>query len=224
MTEIGPILLFLVVVSGIFALSAFASHRRRQQWQAMAEQFGFRAVEGDPLAIRENEPGFALFGLGHSKKVLRTMEGRSGEVALTVFDYRYKTGSGKHQSTHTLSAIAAELPIDCPRLAIRPEHFGDRIAASLGFDDIDFESDAFNRRFHVKGADKKFAYDICHPGMMEYLIEVPEFCWELLGRRLLLYSRRLKTFDADELVRSLRTLDGFVTRLPNYLTSRGPDH
>ena len=221
MSEAGPILLFLVVVAGIFALAAYSADQRRKQWQAMAEQVGFRAAEGDPRSIRENEPGFALFDLGHSKTVLRTMEGRSGDVALTVFDYRYKTGSGKHQVTHTLSAIMADLPIDCPRLAIRPEHFGDRIAASLGFDDIDFESDAFNRRFHVKGAEKRFAYDICHPGMMEFLIEVPEFCWELLGRRLLLYSRRLKTFDAEELGRSLRALDGFVARLPDYLTSRG---
>ena len=40
---------------------------------------------------------------------------------------------------------------------VRPEHVFDRLASFLGFDDIDFESVEFSKRFMVKFADRKFA-------------------------------------------------------------------
>ena len=88
---------------------------------------------GQTLRVTATEPGFALFDLGHSRRVLRTMQGGRDGVPITVFDYRYKTGSGKDESTHTLTAMLAGLPIRCPHLRIRPEHFGDRIASVFGF-------------------------------------------------------------------------------------------
>jgi len=44
----------------------------------------------------------------------------------------------------------------------------------FGFDDIDFESAEFSRQFHVTAADKRWAYDIIHQRMMEYLMAAPE--------------------------------------------------
>ena len=46
----------------------------------------------------------------------------------------------------------------------------DKIAGALGFHDINFESSEFSRKFHIKCADKKFAYDVIHPRMMEFLL------------------------------------------------------
>lgn len=40
----------------------------------------------------------------------------------------------------------------------------------FGFDDIDFESVEFSRKFFVKSPDKRFAYDVIHPAMMEFLL------------------------------------------------------
>ena len=57
-----------------------------------------------------------------------------------------------------------------PDLLIRPEGFFDKVAGAFGFDDIDFESEEFSRAFFVKSSDKRFAYDVLHPRMLELLM------------------------------------------------------
>jgi hypothetical protein len=57
-----------------------------------------------------------------------------------------------------------------PDLLIRREGIFDKIAGVLGFDDIDFESSEFSRKFCVKSGDKRFAYDVIDPRMMEFLL------------------------------------------------------
>lgn len=42
--------------------------------------------------------------------------------------------------------------------------------------DIDLESIEFSDAFVIKSADRRFAYDICHTQMMEYLLEHRDFC------------------------------------------------
>jgi hypothetical protein len=56
-------------------------------------------------------------------------------------------------------------------LFIRRENLFDKVAGFLGFDDIDFESAEFSDRFIVKSRDKRFAYDVLHPRMMEFLLD-----------------------------------------------------
>ena len=216
MNESWPIVLFVLVFVAIIAGGATRPTSGGSSGRRWATRLGLSASEGDPFGIREAEPGFQLFDLGHGKKVLRVLDGRWGGVPVRVFDYRYKTGSGKEESTHTLTALLAELPVRGERLRIRPEHFGDWIASAFGFDDIDFEYEEFNRRFHVSG-DKRFAYDICHPALIEFLLGAPEYCWELLDRHLLLYANRRSTFDPDEVERSLDLAAGFVGLIPDYL-------
>lgn len=132
-----------------------------------------------------------------------------------LFDYRYTTGSGKNQTTHRLSALIARVDVHCPYLLIRPESFFDKVGDFLGFGDIDFEFEEFNRRFHVKGPDKKFAYDICHSGMMDFLIQHDRLTWELSGNWLLLYG--LGTFDPAEIDCCLTAIVGFLANTPQYL-------
>jgi hypothetical protein len=49
----------------------------------------------------------------------------------------------------------------------------------LGYDDIDFESVEFSKAFTVRSKDKKFAYDICHPRMMDYMLNHPYITIEI---------------------------------------------
>ena len=57
-----------------------------------------------------------------------------------------------------------------PDLFIRREGIFDSVKRAFGFDDIDFESAEFSKRFFVKSSDKRFAYDVIHPKMMEFLL------------------------------------------------------
>jgi hypothetical protein len=213
--------IMVIFAAGVLWLAHLEAERRRKMWAEIAARHGFVHHEGDPLRLREQNPGFALFQVGHSKRVLHTLEGERQGRPVVVFDYRYTTGSGKHQATHRRTGVLADLPFHAPRLRIRPEHLGDAFAAALGFDDIDFESDLFNRKYHVSSDDKRFAYDVCHPRLMEFLVAAEGHCWELNGRRLLFFSNRMKDFDAFELEHALLLLDGFLDRLPAHLAATG---
>src|SRR5205085_4299284 len=83
-------------------------------------------------------------------------------------DYSYKitrsNGKTTSTSTYRFSYLIVKVPFpDTPGLLIRPETLMDKVAGALGFDDIDFESEEFSRRFLVKSPDKKFAYDVVSP-------------------------------------------------------------
>jgi len=61
-----------------------------------------------------------------------------------------------------------------PELRIYPEQGG--FFGRESRTDIDLDSVEFTDAFVVKSPDKKFAYDICHPRMMDYLLRNPQFC------------------------------------------------
>lgn len=91
-------------------------------------------------------------------------------------DFRYKVreGSGKsrHTRTYKFSYLILHLPfVKLPSLLIRQERVFDRLAGVIGFDDIDFEPHEFSQRYYVKSDDKRFAYDVVHPRMMQCLLE-----------------------------------------------------
>jgi hypothetical protein len=213
---IGWIFVAIVIVGIIIAVNAYLQYQRREMWRQIAERYGLRYYSADPFNLPDRYQ-FALFQHGHSKKVYNCLDGKYEGVPVTLFDYRYVTGSGKSQQTHDLSAVLAELQIDCAHLVIRPEGVLDRFAALFGFGDIEFESDEFNRAFNVKGDDKKFAYDICHPDMMEFLLQNRTMTWELRGRHVLLYSWEMGNFNAQNVNTCLHLVTGFVSRIPSYL-------
>ena len=139
---------------------------------------------------------FAVFEKGHSRRSCNHMAGElrvwDREIGVTLADYRYRitSGSGKHRSTRTYetSFLLARLPFPAglPDLRVRREGFGDKIAAAVGFDDIDFESDEFSRRFHVSCADRRFAYNLIDPRMLEHLLDIDPPDFEIRGDLLLL--------------------------------------
>ena len=71
-----------------------------------------------------------------------------------------------------------------PELTIAREGFFSKIAQSLGYDDIDFESHEFSRKFCVRSKNKKFAYDFCHARLMEYLLANEDLAIEIEGTAL----------------------------------------
>ncbi|HEX6963582.1 MAG TPA: hypothetical protein VF175_17070, partial [Lacipirellula sp.] len=122
---------------------------------------------------------------GHSAYAYNTL---SGSLAaddavwpVQLGDFHYATTSTTTDSKgntrtqthhHYLSYVILQTPyLEAPELFIRREGFFDKIAGFFGFDDIDFESAEFSKRFVVKGSDKRFAYDVIHPRMMEFLLD-----------------------------------------------------
>jgi hypothetical protein len=89
------------------------------------------------------------------------------------------------------------------------------VLQAFGYDDIDFESHEFSRKFCVRSKDKKFAYDVCHARMIEYLLANDDLNIEIENMTLALaYSGVLK---AEEIEPNLRRLVEVRELMPKYL-------
>jgi hypothetical protein len=169
----------IVLVAGLAYMAWLAEKKRREALMALAAQLGWRF---DPRRDRDHDDEYAhfeIFRRGHSRAAYNTLTGeveiggRRFPAKMGDFLYKITTSTGKSTTTRTyrFSYLILHLPYGgVPDLLIRREGVLDKIAGAFGFDDIDFESAEFSRRFCVKSPDKRFAYDVVHPRMIEFLL------------------------------------------------------
>lgn len=177
--------LVILVVGGFIALIGFvaylswkAEQKRRQELEALAHELGLRFHEGKDSDHDDEYEQFEIFRRGHSRVAMNTLSGaldlfaQRCEVRCGDFRYKVTRSNGKSTSTTTynFSYLIVHPPWDTPPLLIRPEGLFDKIKGAFGFDDIDFESIEFSKKFYVQSGDKRFAYDVLHPRMMEFLL------------------------------------------------------
>jgi hypothetical protein len=126
---------------------------------------------------------FKLFRRGDKRRAYNTLlgsitvNGKPWTVKLGDFSYTEysKRGVTRRKSgfsiTNRFSYLIVVLPYkNVPDLLVRRERMLDALKSGFGADDVDFESAEFSRKFFVKSADKKFAYDVIHGGMIEFLL------------------------------------------------------
>jgi len=214
------LLTFFVVAAVVGIIWTFyAAKKRREALAALAAGMGLEFSPGDPFGICRRYSIFDWIAQGHSQKAYNVIYGRIGNYEVRAFDFTYRTteGSGKdrREVTHFFSAVIFDTPGAFYPLLIRPEGFLDRIAGAFGFDDIDFESDEFSRRFYVKCADKRFAYDVIHPRMMEFLLARRCPSLQLSGVSVMLYTGA--TFKPEEFRYYISFVKEFLDLFPEYL-------
>ncbi|MGH7751906.1 MAG: hypothetical protein ACREN5_03740 [Gemmatimonadales bacterium] len=168
--------LFAVAAVGAVVLSWYLGHKRREALAALARELGW-LFSPDKNPSLGGYGRFDVFAQGRSRYAYNTLRGSAAIAGksydIQMGDYRYTTGSGKNQHTHHLSYLLATVPFPMvPDVDIRREGLFDKLAAAIGFDDIDFESAEFSSKYLVKSPHKRFAYDLVHPRMMEFLLKV----------------------------------------------------
>jgi len=221
-----PMLAIAAVVLVIVAI-VHGGRRERERtaaMQAYAARLGFSFTASD-ASLDERMSSFPLFRAGHSREGLNLASGeiRLGGVRMqtTFGDYRYKVTSsnGKQTTTTTynLSFIAVRPVLAIPeQIVVREEGFLDKIGAFIGFDDIDFESSEFSKRFHVKCSDRRAAFDLFDPRMMEYFLAATPPRLHAAGGALL-FDRGVRRWEVAEFAGELRWIDGFFARVPRHM-------
>lgn len=222
------VLVFLAFV----ALGAFLAVRAWKQAQARRQALAALAA-GRGLSYRperdhahdEQFAHFEIFRSGKRRVAYNTLAGRvdvrGRSVGLKMGDFSYVTESGtgkdRRTTTHRFSYLICDVPFDrCEDLLIRREGLFDKIAGVFSNKDIDFESAEFSRRFHVASPSRRFAYDVCHPRMMEFLLADDPGCVDIERGQLCLTDSR-RVWRPDEFDRRLRWIDGFFGRWPGHL-------
>ena len=159
--------------------------------------------------------GFKCLDHGHSRYACNIMEGVWEGFPVTAFDYHYTTGSGKNSSHHSMSAAVVASAVALKPLTIRREGIFDKLTEFFGYDDIDFESAEFSRTFHVTSPDRRWAYDVIHQRMMEFLLTAPAFSVEFgITHVIAMHSRKMGPAQFEE---ALNLILGMLQRLPDYL-------
>ena len=196
--------------------SAIAARKRREGLFELAQRLNLNFDAGKDEEIPERFGFLKQFDEGHDRYAANVISGNYQQNEILAFDYHYTTGSGKNRQDHNLSFfILVVRGSHFPQLTIRREGFFDRVAETLGFQDIKFESAEFSKAFCVRSPDKKFAYDVCNAKMMEYLLANRDLSLEIENEvGALVFDARIAV---EQFERDLQRLIEIRSRLPEYL-------
>lgn len=204
---------------------------RKAALAAWAGAAGFELHEDLTGEIESRFKGLVDIGRGHDRTASDVLVRRC-QPATYFFRYFYKTWETRtvtstdsngqiqvrtetYEESHHQRYLIVELSPGFPDLVIRPESWFEKLAALVGFDDIDFESEEFSRKYYVKSGQREFAYAVIHPQMMEYLLgHVGNL--QLTGGRLLV-SAAWKDHTAAGCRETLEFLRGFIERIPAFV-------
>ena len=196
--------------------------RRREAYMAIAAKHGFEFLPAkDRRTVRQFE-FVDLIRKGNDRFIYNRIRGIWKGRPIETFDFHYETHSTDSKGNRTThhhhgSAFLLMLPGAFPELRIYRESIFQKIAQALGFDDIDFESAEFSKRYTVKSRDRKFAYDFCNARMIDYLLDEDDLNIEVQGAWLVLaYS---KLVPPERWATNFERVGSIYGLMPDYLFS-----
>lgn len=219
-------LIFIIVPIAIvgFIFLAIYSHKkekeRRERLRGFAERQG---LYYDPDKVRgfdSEHPQFSFLRSGSNRYAHNILTGEWQGRQVTAFDYHYETHStdskGNRRTTHhRFSAALVSSGFPLRSMTIRPEGIFDKMKAAFGWDDIDFESAEFSKRFHVSSKDRRWAYDVLTPRTMEFLLGSPNR--ELYFEGYLLAVRSDRGLEPEEVEGLLTMADTVLDGVPAFV-------
>jgi len=227
--DIKALLVTLGIIAGVVAIVVYqwkAAKQRREDLFALAAQGGWDFSPAKDTGIGRL-CDFEIFTRGEDRCAYNTITGdvQYGpyRCSLDMGDFRYtikrRTSKGHRTSTtYHFSYLMVRLPFrDTPQVRIRREGLLDSITQAMGFEDIDFESEEFSRKYCVTSQDKKFAYALLHARAMEYFlaIEPPELI-ELASGRIMV-TDGLRRWPVESFRKRMTWAKHFIALWPEHL-------
>jgi len=208
----------LLVVGIIFA--SIAAKKRREAFAMIAARLGLSFSADHQRDIASRYEFLDRLAQGSNRYAYNVLSGAYQGHNVMVFDYHYETHStdskGNRQTHHhQFSFFILQLERMFPELTITREGVFSKIAQAFGYDDIDFESHEFSRKFCVRSKDKKFAYDVCNARMIEYLLANDDLNIEIEGMALAIGFGG--TLAPERIEPNLQRLVQLRGLMPNYL-------
>jgi hypothetical protein len=213
-------LLWMLLVAGVMIavaiLGYYQAKRRREMLAAWAAARGWGFTADRDGGFEDRYGGFDCLRKGSNRYAYNISEGTLNGRPAWAFDYHYETYSsskhGRKTHHHHFSAVIIASGMLLKPLFIRPETFLDKVTEFIGYDDIDFESAEFSRKFYVKSPDKKWAYDVIGQPTMELLLAAPRFTLHFAGAGII--ACRGQTFEVPDFDAALNLVEGILERLP----------
>jgi hypothetical protein len=209
------LLVVVITLGGLFWLVyRFRVLPRRESFQGQAAAQAFRAQVGDPLGLLDLP--FTLFRwVGSVRQIENTATGIHDGREVVVADYWFApTGSSEYDDYERYTCVVTVTPSGWSDLAVVPERFGSRLRDAIGSDQLGTESEAFNRTFDFRGADRRFASAFVDARMMQWILDQPPGTgFEVLGGRLMVFRPRAIS-SLDDVARAVQLFDAFMEHVP----------
>lgn len=221
---VEPLLVFGLFAAGFVALVVvqwWLRKRRTEELRRTTKRWGWTWRGDDPYDLHRTYGDVDLFGRGEDRYAYNLFEGRDDDLDAYCMDYHYEIThhdeDGSHTTHYRQSVVIVRHGAAFPHVRIRPEGWVDRAAEFVGFDDIDFESAEFSRRFHVTASDERFAYDLLHTRAMEHLLadHDGDLVIEATGDALVAYDE--EEWDPERFRAVLDHVRGLVDTVPDYV-------
>jgi len=221
-----PGMMFVVVIVVVIVMAVIGHAQAQKRRKDLAAWAAARGLEFSPDrmgGVDDRFPGFEALRRGDNRYAHNILSGRRNGAEFYAFDYHYETHSrdskGRRRTNHHhFSAVILGAPVPLQSLAIRPEGFFDRVGAFFGYEDINFESAEFSRKFHVSAPDRRWAYDVLHARAIEFLLASPFYTIDMEPTHVL--ALRNAVFPPDEFETAARVVEGLLERLPDYVKQR----
>jgi hypothetical protein len=186
-------LLVFAVISAAGTIAALLRAKRAAQIGEIATRAGLHYAYDDPFDCAR--VSFTLFTRGDGRGAENVMwrDSDDGHV-FRVFDFwyydEYKGEGGRVEKIfHRSSCAMALVGSSWPDITVVREGLIDKVITKIAADDIDFESEEFNRLFAVRCRDRRFASALLDAQMLDLLLTTKgELNFELKGRWLLIWT------------------------------------
>ena len=215
-------LLVLVVVVLAFSALGYYSYVRTKQRRELLQQFalgeGWTWTQRDDSWSQHYQG--APFGEGDHREAKNVLQGQFRGRAMVAFDYSYQTHSsssrgGSSTQTHRFAFCALVLPSLVPKLELVPESRLGRLGTALGMQDIELESEDFNRRYRVRSNNPKFASDALPARTMQKLLTREALHLRLAGTDALCWEQG--THSPSQLLARLDALSAVLEGIPEFV-------
>lgn len=216
----STLLLGIIIVIGAISLSRKSDpeKKRREELVALARKLELRFDPDNDFKIAERFSFLSWLRRGDVRYAYNVFRGHHSEYPVTIFDYHFSTPGGKSGYDYYWSAFVVEIEHNFPDLIISHETRESRFAEILGESHITFESAAFSRAFRVRCSDRKFASEVCHPKMMEFLLANQDLTVEISGDGIaILFEDWLRP---EKIESNLERLVEIRKLLPEYLFTK----
>lgn len=169
--------MIVVMVSGPVAIWVYGAwlgeKRRRDDMARLAARLGYRFTPRPRPDLLREYSFLPLFPARAGASAKNLIHGERDGIPVRMLDYPGPDPVPR-------SVVLLEMPgRDFPRFRLRRERPTDRIAAAAGFEDIDFESDEFSRKYYVTCKDRRFAFDVVTARQMEMLLTLDDINIEI---------------------------------------------
>jgi len=231
--------ILLLMLGALLFLNHAAEDDRRRQMAGLARGLGLAFKPRDSLGVGNRLLAFRPFGPAPGSEVRNLIHGVLDRRAFLAFDCLLPSGE-RDRSGAVLDPSLAGPPRPGPAndfagemtvaafqlqecrmpgcLAISRELLG-TLSRAVERGEISFESEEFNRHYGVWASDRKFAYDVVDPRMMEFLLANPGWAFEVAGPDVMVYTG--KRWAPEQFGPAIRALTGFVERIPAHVLANG---